>query len=391
MKPYEEVGPTEEMAESKPRPAISFEDSETWTTSAQDLIRYSMEQPPEPIIDGILNVGSTLLLHGNEESFKSIFVLNLAESLSSGTTLLRRWAVPQVRTVGVVDTEMNAASLGVRLQKMFPYGNPPQQMFFLDMKVVDQWRREKMGTKFQILDDWVSQRGIEVLIMDTVNDFFRGNKNPSDERAVGQFFDYMRMVPAKARILVRHDRKRKEHDGGTDSNQLIRGSSRFKEDPETILHLQRKDRRTHEVRMEAGKVRYAAKPEPLDLWFDAGHFRRTPLPPVIAVLEGGIRTREKLGAECQERFGLAQRSVDDMVDKMREFLLSGQDGHNRTLQIDRERAITAPWWKILNGSAKSTVGIESSPQPPGPAEAWRDDRSEPVSAGVSGRNGPVRA
>ncbi len=375
MKTYQEVDPAEEMAQLMPRPAVSFENSETWSASAQDLIRYSMEQPPEPIIDGILNVGSTLLLHGNEESFKSIFVLNLAESLSSGTTLLRRWAVPQVRTVGVVDTEMNAASLGIRLQKMFPSGNPPQQMFFLDTKVVDQWRKEKMGTKFQILDDWVCQRGIEVLIMDTVNDFFRGNANPSDERSVGQFFDCMRMVPAKARILVRHDRKKKEHDGRTDSNQMIRGSSRFKEDPETILHLHRKDRRTHEVRMEAGKVRYAAKPEPQELWFDAGCFRLTPLPPVIAVLESGIRTREELGAECQERFGIAQRSVDDMVEEVREFLLPGQEGHNRTLQIDPERAVNAPWWNILNAPAKSTASSE--PESPEAAFAGMSEEETP--------------
>ena len=150
---------------------------------------------------------------------------------------------------------MNQASLGKRLETMFPGGGRPDQMFFLNTEMVDRWRKEDMEGKFRLLDTWVRYSGIEVLIMDTINDFFRGNANPSDERAVGSFFDGMRTIPAKARILVRHDRKKKEHDGGTDSNQLIRGSSRFKEDPETIVHLERKDPRTNRVGFEAGKVR----------------------------------------------------------------------------------------------------------------------------------------
>lgn len=379
MKTYQEVDPAEKLVQLRPRVQFSRENPISWSASAQDLIEHSKEQPPEAIIDGLLNVGSTLLLHGNEENFKSIFVLQLAESLATGTPLLRHWTVPKVRTVGVVDTEMNAASLGVRLQKMFSSGDTPKQMLFLDKEMVDRWRRNKMDGKFEILDDWVHHSAIEVLIMDTVNDFFRGkDENPSDERAVGYFFDRMRDIPARARILVRHDRKKKENDGVTDSNQLIRGSSRFKEDPETILSLARKDRRTHQVRMEAGKVRYAAKPEPQDLWFDAGSFRLTPLPPLIAVLERGIKTREELLAECQSRFGIAQRSVDDMVDAGREFLLSGQDGHKRTLQIDPERAINAPWWNILNIAAERAASNEAEPHRA--AFAGMHESSGPMSA-----------
>lgn len=371
MKPYE-GDPSEGIPNYGPRVPFSRDNPLSWSASAQDLIEQSKEQPPEAIIEGLLNIGSTLLLHGSEENFKSIFVLQLAESLTTGIPLLRRWTVPKFRTVGIVDTEMNAASLGVRLDKMYPAGNRPQRMLFLDKEMVDRWRRNKMAGKFEILEQWVCCCGIDVLIMDTINDFFRGkDENPSDERAVGNFFDRMREIPAQARILVRHDRKNKEHDGGTDSNQLIRGSSRFKEDPETILHLKRKTKQTNEAKLEAGKVRYASKPEALEVWFDAGCFRLTPLPPVIAVLERGMKTREELLAECESRFGLAQRSVDDMVEHQREFLFSGQDGHKRTLQIDRERAITAPWWNILNGPARTAEGIESSSQPrPGPAEAW---------------------
>jgi AAA domain len=132
MKTYTEVDPPEIVPRLRPRGPFERENPISWTASAGDVLRHSQEHPPEAIIDGLLNVGSTLLLHGNEENFKSIFVLQLAESLTSGTPLLRRWAIPKLRTVGIVDTEMNAASLGVRLQRMFPSGDTPERMLFLD-------------------------------------------------------------------------------------------------------------------------------------------------------------------------------------------------------------------------------------------------------------------
>jgi hypothetical protein len=71
---------------------LKFEGTASW--SAQDLIRHAKEHPPEPIIKGLLNKGDILLLHGSEESFKSIFVLQIAESISLGSDLLRYWKVP---------------------------------------------------------------------------------------------------------------------------------------------------------------------------------------------------------------------------------------------------------------------------------------------------------
>jgi archaellum biogenesis ATPase FlaH len=78
-----------------------------------------------------------------------------------------------------------------------------------DKEMVDRWRRNKMDGKFAILEQWVRDCEIDVLVMDTVNDFFRGkHENPSDERAVGNFFDRMRDIPAQAFWYVTTARKR---------------------------------------------------------------------------------------------------------------------------------------------------------------------------------------
>ena len=56
---------------------------DTWT--ARDLIELAKKSPPKPIIQGLLNEGDILLLHGTEESFKSVFVVQCAEAIATGT------------------------------------------------------------------------------------------------------------------------------------------------------------------------------------------------------------------------------------------------------------------------------------------------------------------
>jgi hypothetical protein len=149
--------------------------------SVGDLIRFANERPPEPIIDGLLYVGDILVLHGTEESFKSIFVVQIAESVATCRPLLRRWRVQHARRVGIVETEMHPAMLGERLARMFPNGTAPEDIRFMGEEILRDWRRQNMPGKFQILEKWITVERIEVLVIDTANDFFRGNDNPSAE------------------------------------------------------------------------------------------------------------------------------------------------------------------------------------------------------------------
>lgn len=140
----------------------------------------------------------------------------------------------------------------------------------------------------------------------------------------------------------------------------------WKEDPEAIVYLKRVDKRTHEVYMEVGKLRYGAKPEPLQLWFDAKCFRLIPLPPVIAVLEDGCESREELVTECKQRFGIEERKVSDMIDDETDFIVRGQDGHKRTLELDPERVKEAPWYSLLECESKNQpMYLHSGPDIPG--------------------------
>jgi hypothetical protein len=293
---------------------------------------------------GLLNVGDILLMHGTEESFKSVLTVQIAESIASASTLLCSWKVPKARRVGVIETELHEVMLGERLGKMFPEGKSPENLSFLVDTALRQWRKQKMLDKFKLIQDWIDERGIQVLVIDTANDFFRGSDDPDDERAVGGFFDHLRNLTVESRLIVRHDRKESVEDSRiANTNERIRGSAEWKEDPEVIVHIQRKDRRTHEVTLEVGKLRYGRKPEPFSLFFDAGSFRLTPLPPVIAILESGPCSRQELLALCRDRFSLGERKADELLNEQRQFLTEDQRGHEKVFALNQECFHEAPW------------------------------------------------
>jgi archaellum biogenesis ATPase FlaH len=321
--------------------------------SAVELIRLAQEHPPEPIIRGLLNNGDILLLHGSEESFKSVFILQIAESLAKATSLLNYWGVPHARRVGVIETEMHEVMLGERLGKMFPKGGAPENLLFMPESTMREWRGQDLTHKFESIQQWVARNNLEVLMIDTANDFFRGQQSSSDERHVGEFFDKLRNLSVGTRIIVRHDRKKSQDPNArieSRSNESIRGSGEWKEDPEAIIALERRDRRTNEVVLEVGKLRYGTKPDPCTLWFDAGTFRLTALPPVIAVLSDLDRkSREEIIAQCKDRFGLGQHKVDEMLKGEAAFLTETMNGHSKQFEIDLDKVEQAGWCQFLLG------------------------------------------
>jgi hypothetical protein len=322
----------------------------TASWSAEDLITHAKQHPPKPIIKGLINEGDILLLHGSEESFKSVLVLQMAESIASGTSLLMKWDVPRAWRVGVIETEIHEVMLGDRLMKMFPGGKSPKNLCFMRESALRGWRRLELRKKFESIQQWIDQEKVDVLMIDTANDFFRGAANPSEERAVGGFFDELRNLKVGARAIVRHDRKKQaELDDYANTNERIRGSAEWKEDPEAILSLERVDRRTNKVSFEVGKLRYGRKPEPFSLWFDSGTFRLTPLPPVIQVLYEKDSSRARIIAACEQRFGLATKTVDNMIAEEKKYLTEKQSGHEKIFGIDLDHAGEAPWCEFLLG------------------------------------------
>lgn len=337
------------------------------TLTIGELIQRAREHPPEAIVEGLLFADDIFLIHGEEESYKSIFVFQLADNIASGTPVLGRFSVPQARRVGILETELHESQLGERLDRMFGKSEPAQDLYiFGDM---ESFRKApNMDKRLNLVCEWVQEQSLEVLFLDIANDFFRGaSDNPKDEGAVAVFFERLRAMGVTCGV-VRHDHKPRMEDFQTsNSNNRIRGSGEWKEDPEVVLWLERQDRRTNQVNLEVGKLRYGRKPEPMKPWFDVDSFRLTLLPPVVAVLASeGRRTRRQLLEACQRRFGLASRKTDELVGELTAFLRTSQMGHEKAFELDIEM-VQAPeeewtesliWREVISATVNNGCGEE---------------------------------
>ena len=302
-------------------------------------------QPPEAVIQGLLNKREITLIHGKEGSFKSMLVMQLMDCLTRKVPLFGRFEVPEAKMVGVLATEVHPAGMGERLRRMYPsLEEVPANFCVMHEDLLKHWKRQSsLAAKCAIIAEWVRVKKLEVLIVDTMNDFFRGKSDPNSETVTGELLDTLRGMDLDNVILVRHDRKSGEKDNEVHSNELIRGASELREDPELILYLNRVDKRTNQVVFEVGKLRYGEPVDVMGLWFDAGNFRLTAVPPVVSLLSEGPRNRQEIIEAMHARFDVEQRRTDEMLCELRPFLRETQNGHHKGFELAREAAVDQAW------------------------------------------------
>jgi hypothetical protein len=326
----------------------------------QRLIRKFETEPLPWIVEGLWKQTGILIVHGQEATFKSVLVFQLAEAIARGGKFLGIWKVSSARRVGIFESEMSDQDSGERLKRMFPDTRSiPTNLHITD----DEFRREinsqpTIELKFQKLDRWVRDKGIEIVAFDTINGLLAVCGNPNDERAISRFYGCLSLLPVKGSLLVRHDCKPSRDTEIRGENQTVRGSNRIVEDATTVIRLQRTYKPHNQVRMRVGKLRESALPEGLDLWLDAGTFRLTLLPPVFALLGGRQLTREQLLEEAQSRFNMKRASVDAQIAEYRAYLQESNDGRKRLWELnlgalpsidlsEENSSLKLAWWRRL--------------------------------------------
>ena len=325
-------------------------------TGIAELIWQAKVSPPKPVILGLLHEKEIAGLHGAPEVFKTIFTLQLADSLATGKPFLGVWGVPKPRRVFFFETEMSEAALGNRLDKMYAStakDDLPKGIYFANETQLKQFHRATdLQQKFALLKDWA--RGADVLVLDTANPLFRGKESPNDETTVGTFFDLLADLPTKTKLFVRHNHKPRIDDTDGDAATKIRGSGQFADVPDLLLELRRPDKRTNEATLSVTKYRHGSKPDDLTVWLDASNLRLVSVPPVLYCLQSGALTRSQMLDEMKTRFGVKQRLADEQIraelvkgENEPSYLKESMRGHERVFEIDWEAAKGAEWHSRL--------------------------------------------
>jgi hypothetical protein len=321
--------------------------------SIQKLINHALNNPVHWIIEGLWQEGGIAIVHSLEEEFKSVLAYQMGEAVAAGTPLLRLWDVPKSRRTGFFETEMDDLEMGRRLGIMYPHAGFPEQLVVSNEELLKEFRkRAKMNEKFECLDGWIRSQQLEILVWDTINSTLAAGGDPNSERTGSLFYDMVALLPLKGLLVVRHDIKPSKDTSQRGSNQLVRGTNRLVEEASLVLYLKRKTKASHMVRFEVGKLRNAPKPELMELWFDAGRFGLSLIPPVPALLESGSLTRQELLEQAESRFQLKKRTVDEHRTKLASFLVETMVGHQRVVALDYSAkpdpdSDVARWWPLL--------------------------------------------
>lgn len=145
----------------------------------------------------------------------------------------------------------------------------------------------------------------------------------------GSLTNWRKSKVAQTQIHIRHDAKPKQGGGDNNKNNLTRGSSRWKEVPETMVHFTKLANSHQAVQIEVGKFRYGRKPQPFSMRFDRMAHTVVPANPVLLLLQGRTMSTEELEQEFRARYGLAKRTLETYLQQARPCLDITSEGRKK--------------------------------------------------------------
>lgn len=314
--------------------------------SVSSLIQQSKEHPLRWLLPEVVLEGAVHVLHGHEESFKTMLTLQLHEALATGKEFLLRQSEGGLRT-GIVELESKNNLFGHRLQKFFQQDVP-------DIRVMpDDLRRELLDRRqpkerIGIIADWAESQELEFVSIDSAVKLFPFGCDLSKPDVASEVFSQIQRLPTV--WVIAHDRKPLPGISAKGGNAEIVGSGRFAQDPDVVHQLIRDDRRAPVATFDWGKVRDGEKPAPLELFFDSVDFRLYPLHPYIHLLQRP-KLQSELIAEAERRYGWHERRARDYIASLAKLqdvdgnscIEETTQGHNKRVRlIAKPHPVTDP-------------------------------------------------
>jgi hypothetical protein len=272
-------------------------------STVADLINQAKQNPITWLVPDIVLEDGVHVLHGAEESFKTMFTLQLHEVLTVGGQFLLREVVGGLRT-GIAELEMKNRLFGHRLGKFFPNGAP-------DIRVLpDPLRRKVLSgrtakQRIEIIADWAEREELQFVSMDSAVKLFPSGCDPSSPDVASDVFNELQRLPTT--WVIAHDRKPLPGLAGKVGNAEIVGSGRFAQDPDVIHQMVRPDQRAPRVEFHWGKMRDGEKFDPLPLYFDRVDYRLYSLHPFLHLLEQRPMLGTELVTEAERRYWWKER------------------------------------------------------------------------------------
>jgi hypothetical protein len=285
--------------------------------NVRELIELTRKRPLKWYVPDIVLEDAVHVFHGAEESFKTMLTLQLHEALALGTKFLGRKVSGRYIT-GIAQLEMKQSQFGHRLVSFFQHSMPEIRVLPESLRgqiLSAQTPRDRVG----ILADWAESEGLQFLSVDSVSKLFPAGYSPNEQDKASDVFNQIQRLPTS--WILAHDRK--PFKGLQVGNDEIVGSGRFKQDPDIVHQMVRKDARAPVAEFHWGKMRAGEKPEPLSLYFDRVDYRLYPFHPYLHLLEQKAMLGTDLVAEAEARYGWKERRARDYLETLKELIAVG--------------------------------------------------------------------
>lgn len=135
-------------------------------------------EPEEYIKGGILGLRQVMVVAAPTGSFKSIFGLNMAHALGSGTKVFDRFEVTRPINVSIFDKEIGRVYLRQRLQKFYSNGKRPPSRVRISAPEDDEtdFALDSPGS-LDIFKREIETSQPNVIILDCLNPFIMGDES----------------------------------------------------------------------------------------------------------------------------------------------------------------------------------------------------------------------
>lgn len=310
----------------------------------KELIELTKKRPLKWYVPEVVLEDAVHVFHGAEESFKTMLTLQLHEALALGTKFLGR-KVSGRHITGIAQLEMKQRQFGHRLVKFFEHSMP-------EIKLLPELLREEILTtktpkdRIGLLASWAECEGLEFISIDSSSKLFPAGFSPNEQDCASDVFNQLQRLPTT--WVLAHDRK--PFQGLQVGNDEIVGSGRFKQDPDIVHQMIRKDARAPVVEFHWGKMRAGEKPDPLPLFFDRIDYRLYPFHPYLHLLEHKAMLGTSLVTEAEARFGWKERRAREYLETLKELIaVDGKmivaqsfKGHAKVFEINKSSKFATP-------------------------------------------------
>ena len=286
-------------------------------STVAELITWGEQNPIRWYVPDIILEDGVHVLHGLEECYKTMLMLQLHEVLTRGGEFLLRDVAGGLRT-GIAELETKARPFSRRLKNFWSENAPNIAVLPEEMRL-EVLSAKQPADRIRIIVDWARSEQLQFVSIDSMSKLFPPGYDISRQDLASEVFNQLQRLPTV--LILAHNRK-PPHDakaGNNPGNAEIAGSGRMSQDPDAVYQMTRPDNRVPMAEFSWGKSREGEKSDPLPLYFDKVDFRLYPINPLLHLLP---RLQTELVDETKRRYGRHERTAREYLAGLKQLQLA---------------------------------------------------------------------